>query len=522
MAQVAFTAPHHKASEVGLTILRQGGTACEAMVAAAAMIAVQYPHMNSIGGDGFWLIAAKDKPPVTIDACGASALELQVSRYKLAQGIAQQGGDAALTMAGTISGWEAALKLFSSGLSLHSILDPAIRSAEQGIYTTASLAAASHKTWSRLASLDHFADVYLKKNRQPLDIGDIVTQSALAETLSTLADGGLNCFYRGHLAKQMGKELELAGSPLRLNDFNQHKARLNSPLNHELSRGQFYNLGAPTQGLASLLILGIYDRWVHQAKSAADHIHILIEATKVAFDIRNQAIADENVIPIALQDYLTAERVDAMARNIQLHQAATWPKETQLGDTIWMGAVDQHGTMVSFIQSIYWEFGSGVVLPSSGVLWNIRSQSFSLDPNHINCLAPNKKPFHTLNPAYAELNDGRRMVYGTMGGDGQPQTQACLISRYLYQSESLQQAIANPRWLLGRTWGDTSAQLRMENSLVDQIMPILAARGHCVYSVPDRSEMMGHAGAIVLDSSGVVDVASDPRSDGAALSTYIE
>ncbi|MGL4829161.1 MAG: gamma-glutamyltransferase, partial [Vibrio sp.] len=280
--------------------------------------------------------------------------------------------------------------------------------------------------------------------------------------------------------------------------------------------------GAPTQGLASLLILGIYDRWVHQAKSAADHIHILIEATKVAFDIRNQVIADENVIPIALQDYLAVEQVNALAQKIHFHQASDWPKETQLGDTIWMGAVDQYGTMVSFIQSIYWEFGSGVVLPSSGVLWNIRSQSFSLDPNHINCLAPDKKPFHTLNPAYAELNDGRRIVYGTMGGDGQPQTQACLISRYLYQSESLQQAIANPRWLLGRTWGDSTTQLRMEKSLIDQVKATLSVRGHQIYSVPDHNEMMGHAGAIVLDSSGVVDVASDPRSDGAGLSTLIE
>ncbi|WP_200856193.1 gamma-glutamyltransferase, partial [Klebsiella pneumoniae] len=122
-----------------------------------------------------------------------------------------------------------------------------------------------------------------------------------------------------------------------------------------------------------------------------------IEATKIAFDIRNRAVTDEKYIPTALQNYLIAERVDKLAEKVNLSQAAAWPQKTQLGDTVWMGAVDRYGTMVSFIQSIYWEFGSGVVLPSSGVLWNIRSQSFSLDPEHINCLASRTKPFHTLN-----------------------------------------------------------------------------------------------------------------------------
>ncbi|ENM5895170.1 gamma-glutamyltransferase family protein [Vibrio mimicus] len=522
MANVAFTAPHHKASEVGLNILRRGGTACEAMVAAAAMVAVQYPHMNSIGGDGFWLIAAKDKSPITIDACGASAQHIALEQYDPTQGLPQQGGKAALTMAGTISGWQSALQLFSSCICLRDLLDPAIQAAEQGIFTTSSLAAASQKTWARLSELDNFARIYLNQSRQKLNSGDIVTQKELASTLSYLAQDGLDSFYRGDLAKQLAKELEQAGSPLRLSDFSQHQARIGTPLTYETSQGQFYNLGAPTQGLTSLLILGIYDRLVNQAKSAADHVHLLIEATKLAFDIRNQAITDEKFLSVPLQDYLTQGHINSLARNIQLDQATSWPKETQLGDTVWMGALDQYGTMVSFIQSIYWEFGSGVVLPSSGVLWNIRSQSFSLNHEHINCLAPNKKPFHTLNPAYAQLNDGRRIVYGTMGGDGQPQTQACLISRYLYQQESLQQSIAQPRWLLGRTWGDSTTQLRMESTLAKQLESSLAERGHQIHSVPDKSEMMGHAGAIVLHKGGNVDVATDPRCDGAGLHTSVE
>lgn len=522
MAKIAFTAPHHKATETGLAILQQGGTACEAMVAAAAMSAVQYPHMNSIGGDGFWLIARKDQDPITIDACGASAHNISLDDYAKAQGLPEQGGEAALTMAGTISGWHAALRYSSSGIDLSTLLKPAMQAAEQGIVTTASLAAASIKTWERLATLDTFADIYLNRARQPLKTGDIVIQKQLAETLAHLTEFGLESFYRGAIARQMAQELEKVGSRLRVEDFESHQARIGLPLTHQLSKGQFYNLGAPTQGLVSLLILGIYDRLVYQAKSTADHVHLLIEATKIAFDIRNQAVTDEKMLPIALQDYLLAERVDQLAQQINVQQAAAWPKTSQLGDTVWMGALDKYGTMVSFIQSIYWEFGSGVVLPSTGVLWNIRSQSFSLDPHHLNCLAPNKKPLHTLNPAYAQLNDGRRMVYGTMGGDGQPQTQACLISRYLYQGDTLKQSIAKPRWLLGRTWGDKTSKLRMEATLANQLISSLSSRGHQIEIVPDGVEMMGHAGALVIGKNDSLDVATDPRSDGAALRAHIE
>jgi len=158
-----------------------------------------------------------------------------------------------------------------------------------------------------------------------------------------------------------------------------------------------------------------------------------------------------------------------------------------------------------------------VVLPSTGIVWNIRGKSFTLDESHHNVLKGGKKPFHTLNPAYAELNDGRRMVYGSMGGEGQPQTQACLFSRYLYQQMDLSDSIAQPRWLLGRTWGDTTNNLRLEASLYKAHGTELQTRGHDVTSVTDNNELMGHAGAIVLDAMGKTTASSDPRSDGRSL-----
>ncbi|TXR51950.1 gamma-glutamyltransferase family protein [Reinekea thalattae] len=512
--QTAFTAPHFKAAEVGQAILDQGGTASEAMVAAAAMIAVQYPHMNSIGGDSFWLVSKVAEAPYTIDGCGAAARGIELESFcQQYQQIPDAGGGAAITMAGTISAWQKALQKDATDISLNTLLKPAINAAAEGIDVTESLVAASEKTLPRLASLKHFAEIYLKQG-QPLQVGDRITNQALANTLQWLADNGLDDFYRGKLARSMTQDLEAAGSPLRLADFLQHQAQVLEPLTVNTLKAQLFNFGAPTQGVASLLILAIYDRLADQASNELDHMHLLVEATKQAFILRDQWVCDEAYLQQPLQDLLSDEVIQGCVNNVSLTQAKPWPHVAEPGDTIWMGATDQYGTMVSFIQSIYWEFGSGVFLPNSGVLWNVRGKSFSLDSKHHNVLAGGKKPFHTLNPAYAELTDGRRMVYGTMGGEGQPQTQACLFSRAIYQGDDLASAIAKPRWLLGRTWGDESHSLRLEKSLYEQSQTELEARGHELACVSDNNELMGHAGAVILNTEGLATAATDPRSDG--------
>ncbi|GLS90751.1 gamma-glutamyltranspeptidase [Psychromonas marina] len=515
--QSAFTAPHYKAAQAGQAILDAGGTASEAMVAAAAMIAVQYPHMNSIGGDGFWLICKPDEKPIAIDACGAAGLNIDVDGYRQkGSELPESGGEAAITMAGTISGWDKALQLNGGKHTLTELLQPAIDAAQQGIEVTQSLVDASEKTFNRLASLAPFAATYLNQGKA-LQLGDAVVNQPLAETFEHLAEHGLDDFYRGQLALQMSQELALAGSPISIDDFHNHQAKVLEPLTVEISKGNLYNFDAPTQGLASLLILAIYDQLAEQAESECDHIHLLVEATKQAFIIRDQQITDANHLTAPLQEWLSEEVIKDCVAKISLKKSQPWPHVAKPGDTVWMGACDQYGTMVSFIQSIYWEFGSGVVLPSSGITWNIRAKSFTLDENHHNVLAPGKKPFHTLNPAYVELNDGRRMVYGTMGGEGQPQTQACLFSRYLYQNMSLTDALAKPRWLLGRTWGDDANNLRLENQLYQTHGSKLQALGHDVTCVANNNELMGHAGAIMLEKQGTVIAASDPRSDGQSL-----
>jgi gamma-glutamyltranspeptidase/glutathione hydrolase len=179
-----------------------------------------------------------------------------------------------------------------------------------------------------------------------------------------------------------------------------------------------------------------------------------------------------------------------------------------------MGVIDKNGLAVSFIQSIYHEFGSGVVLPRTGINWQNRGASFSLDPAHLLALKPGKKPFHTLNPAAARLHDGRTMVYGTMGGDGQPQTQAAVFTRHVVFGQPLQTAVTAPRWLLGRTWGHTTDTLKLEQRFPQSVVDSLRARGHEVEVLLPFDETMGHAGALVRHPDGTLEGASDPRSDG--------
>jgi gamma-glutamyltranspeptidase/glutathione hydrolase len=197
-------------------------------------------------------------------------------------------------------------------------------------------------------------------------------------------------------------------------------------------------------------------------------------------------------------------------------RALPWGTPSQRGDTVWMGAIDSAGRAVSMIQSIYHEFGSGIVLNGSGINWQNRGCSFSLDEGALNALKPRRKPFHTLNPALARLNDGRVIVYGTMGGDGQPQTQSAVFTRYAVFGQNMQQAISAPRWLLGRTWGQASDTLKLESRFDPALVDELKRRGHDVEVLQAFDETMGHAGGIARHPDGTLEAGFDPRSDGTA------
>ncbi|HIG8794720.1 TPA: oxamate amidohydrolase [Raoultella terrigena] len=512
-------APHHLASQSALAVLREGGSAIEAMVAAAATIAVVYPHMNGLGGDGFWLIVPPQGEPIAIDASGAAGSGATPEAYSDLRQIPHRGPRAALTVAGTVSGWDEALRVSHSlsgkALPLARLLEDAIGYASDGIPVTESQASATAGKFAELRSLPGFAETFLVDGQPPV-AGSRFRQPALANTLRRLVDEGLDSFYRGPLAETLAAGMAQYGLPVTLDDLRQHRARRPAPLKLTHQNGELWNLAPPTQGLVSLAILGITDRLAIAEADEAMTVHRIVEATKLAFSLRDAHITDPRHLDVDIQSLLEPAALQALAERVSDQQAAPWGAGKGPGDTVWMGVMDDSGLAVSFIQSIYHEFGSGVVLPESGIVWQNRGASFSLDPQHLLALAPGKQPFHTLNPAAARLSDGRVMVYGSMGGDGQPQTQAALFTRYILQGVPLQESISRPRWLLGRTWGQTSDSLKLEGRFTPQSVARLRALGHEVEVLDDFSEAMGHAGAIVRHPNGLFEGASDPRSNGSA------
>ncbi|ERJ20120.1 Gamma-glutamyltranspeptidase protein [Salinisphaera shabanensis E1L3A] len=513
------TAPHLSAALAGRDVLAAGGNAIEAMVASAATIAVVYPHMNSIGGDGFWLIKKPGQATIGISACGRAAA-LATPDWYAEHGhrdqIPARGAQAALTVPATIAGWQAALnQLEREPMALETLLAPAIAHAREGFVTTGNQAACTAAKANELRDVPGFAGIFLPNGHVPRE-GDIFVQNALANTLETLAREGLDSYYTGSLAATHGAYLEAMGSPLRTSDLAQCAAELVAPLSTELSVGTIYNMPPPTQGVSSLMILALFDRLKVAEAEGFDHLHGLIEATKQAFLIRNAELGDPDHMTRPAESWLEAAYLDELHAAIDPRKALDWPYEAKRGDTIWMGATDRDGTMVSFIQSVFWEFGSGLTCPDTGVAFQNRGAGFSLAPG-ANQLAPGKRPFHTLNPAMAELNDGRVMAYGTMGGEGQPQTQAAVFSRYAMYGQGLQRAVTAPRWLLGKTWGDATTSLKLENRFDPALVEELIATGHQVEMIDAFSDLAGHAGAVVRHPEGYCEGASDPRADGGAV-----
>ncbi len=515
-------APHALASQSALAVLREGGNALEAMIAAAATIPVVYPHMNAIGGDGFWLIHVPGQPARAIDACGAAAMAASREWYAehgITMSIPFRGGIAANTVAGTVSGWDLAFGLsreLGGKLPLSRLLCDAIDYAERGIAVTGSQ---SRNTVSKRRELEPqpgFAQTFLSNGEVPA-AGDLFKQPRLAATLRQLATAGLDDFYRGDLARAIAMDLAAAGSPLTLTDLQHHRGQWRTPLKLEHSLGTLYNTPPPTQGLVSLLILGILDTLDIGAvdPASADYVHLCVEGVKQAFGVRDRYVTDPAHMKVDAQSLLDPQQVRALAAAIDRRKAASWGKSKDPADTIWMGVIDSEGRAVSFIQSLYHEFGSGVVLERTGINWQNRGCSFSLDPNAMNTLEPGRKPFHTLNPALALLADGRTMVYGNMGGDGQPQTQSAVFTRSVVFDWGPQAAISAPRWLLGRTWGQTSETLKLESRFPPAVVDELRTRGHDVELLGEFDETVGHAGALIRQPNGVLEGGADPRSDGA-------
>jgi gamma-glutamyltranspeptidase/glutathione hydrolase len=519
----AVVAPHKLASETGQMILAAGGNAVEAMVAMAATIAVVYPHMNGLGGDGFWLVREPKGRVHALDASGPAGALATIKRYRSKEydSVPPRGPDAALTVAGAVSGWGLALELakaLGGQLPRDMLLTDAIRLAREGYAIGAAEGRNALLEQEALFAAPGFSETFLKDGKLP-PAGETRRAPKLAETLERLSHAGLRDFYRGDVGREIAADLERIEAPITRKDIETYQARVVKPLYVELERSTVYNLPPPSQGLATLLILGIFQRLGIKRGETPEHHHGLIEAAKRAFAIRDRVVTDPRDITEDPAALLTSKVFEREAAMIEARRAAPYPPRPAEGDTVWMGCIDKDGLAVSYIQSVYWAFGSGCVLPATGIHWHNRGLGFSLDPKSIRPLEPGRKPFHTLNPAMAVFDDGRVLSFGTMGGEGQPQILAQIFTRYADFGMGLADAVDAPRWLFGKSWKAPSATLKMEDRFDPGTLRALSSYGHPVEELgKPYADLMGHAGMLVRHPrNGRVEAAHDPRSDGEAL-----
>lgn len=526
------TSPNHLATQAGLDILRRGGNAVDAAIATAVTLAVVYPQMCTPGGDNFWLIYnAKTGELRGLNASGRAGSKATIDFYasRGLKSIPSRGYLAANTVPGAVSGWDEAYRYSQSALKTampwKELFSSAISYAEDGFPVSTSLAFWSavnadpdDKVFRDLQRFPEFARVFMKDG-SPLVTGEMFRQPDLAATLSVMAEKGAGEFYRGSIARKIVADLEKNGGLLTLEDFASHRAEWVTPIRVNYRGLAACNLPPNTQGMASLEILNILNNFNVKAmgEGSADYYHALIEATREAFIDRDRYLSDPAFVSIPLDELLSEEHGKEQAARIDMKKAAGpgAPLDPK-GDTVWLGVVDKDGNAVSLIQSIYHDFGSGIVAEGTGVLLQNRGSFFSLDPKHVNRLEPGKRTMHTLNPAML-LKDGRPcLVYGTMGGEGQPQTQAAIVTRVVDFGMTPQEAITAPRWLYGRTWGAASNDVKLEGRIPPAVVEELARRGHPVKVVENFTDTMGHAGAILVHENGVLQGATDPRGDGLA------
>lgn len=512
------TSPHALASEAGLEVLRAGGNAIEAAIAIGATLSVTYPHFTGLGGDAFWIIADAGGKVRTLSGIGQAA----AAPPAYGNGIPARGPAAALTTAATVDTWDRAYQVsrdtWGGTTSWDALFHRAIEYADAGFPVTPSqhfwqgFRAGQWRDWPG------FSRVFLPEGRIP-EPGERFRQPELAGSLRRIAAHGAREFYEGELAERIARGLREAGSPLTAADLAATRAREESPLTVRYRDGELLSLRPPTQGVTTLQIMGILDRFDVAAvpEGSADYYHLLVEAVKQAFIERDRHVADPEFARVPVDRMLSASHLDALAGAIRSDRALPWPHEFRTGDTVYLGAVDSEGRCASVLQTIYFDWGSGVVAGDTGILWHNRGAAFATDPRHHNGLQPGKRPFHTLNPGVYLQNGRPRLLYGTQGADGQPQTLAAVLTRMIDHGMDPLTALSRPRFLLGRTFSDARDTLKLEADAGDAVMQELAARGHEISPIPAQSPLAGHPGAIRIGEDGIIVGAHDPRSDGMAM-----
>jgi gamma-glutamyltranspeptidase/glutathione hydrolase len=525
----AVSADHPLAAAVGYDVLRRGGNATDAVIAMAGVLAVVRPHMNGVGGDAFGIFYDGASHEVTaLNGSGRVGALATPDFYRQAgdSSAISETGPRSVSVPGAVAAWHDAIERFGTW-TLAEALRPAVGYAEDGF--PVSWRGAADWEAQGVALNDEGRALYLPGGSAP-PLGSALKNPALGATLRRISRGGKNGFYRGAVAEQLSSFLEAEGGHLRAEDFAAHTSTWVEPLQLDYLEHSMVVFPPNTQGMAQLELMGMAGAYDLEGMghNTSEYLHTLIELKKLAFADRNQWAADPEFVDIPLERLLDAEYLRERSTQMSPTQAAenvapgivADASATDLsgrnddGDTVYLTAVDRWGNGVSWIQSLFHGFGSGLLEPETGVLLHNRGSLFTLEEGHPNLVMPGKRPYHTLSPLMALNPDGTlAFTLGTPGGDSQPQTLIQIINNMLLFGMSPQEAIEAPRF---RSYVGLGVDL--EEWIPADIFSALASIGHEVNSVSGWTATFGGAQMIRVDPEfGTLFAASDPRREAYAI-----
>ena len=502
---------HPLASRVAIETLRAGGNAADAAVAAVAVLCVVEPHMTGIGGDCFAMIHAPDRPVWGYNGSGRAGSRASLDAL-LAQGMRMIAPDSihAVTVPGAIDAWAAILAAHGR-FSLDRVLAPAIHYGESGFPVAARIAWDWAQAVGKLRADAGAARHLLFDGRAPAE-GDVVRLPALAQSLKLIAAQGPRAFYEGPLAQDMLATVAARGSFLAAEDFARHRGEVVAPIATNYRGLDVLELPPNTQGLTALVLLNILERFDLAALDplGTDRFHLALEASRLAYAVRDTHIADPAAMRVSPLDLLDKNFAAKLAARIDRATRVPLPRAPSPGDdTVYLTVVDRDRMAVSLINTLYSTFGVGICTEKTGIMLTNRGACFVLDPDHPNTFGPGKRPMHTIIPALA-FRDGRcELSFGVMGAHYQPMGHAQVITNMVDYGMDVQAAIDAPRAFF---LGDSAV---VERGLPEATVDGLRARRHDVVRAPSP---WGGAQAIGIDwQRGVLIGGSDPRKDGCAL-----
>ncbi|SDO59667.1 gamma-glutamyltranspeptidase / glutathione hydrolase [Paenibacillus sp. yr247] len=514
--------PHYLASSVGSAILQQGGNAYDAAISISATLGVVYPHMTGLGGDAFFLMHDAATGTYTgFNGSGKSAAMATPDFYKDKglNAIPQRGVLSAITVPGMVDAWWQVWEKYGK-LPWEKLLDPAIAYAENGFPISRNLLFWMRKDEAFIRASEQLSALYMA-NGELLKEGDRLVQKEMARTLRLVQREGRDAFYKGSVMKSVIDSIQRDGGLLQEEDFRNYSGEWLEPLSTTYRGYEIYQMPPNSQGFTALLMMNMLENIEVGAvpRASANFYHIMSEVIKKAFKDRDLYLTDPHFREIPLEHLLSKAYARELWNDIQAEPLKVSEHlSPAIGqDTAYAAVVDEEGNSVSFIQSLYFDFGAAYVPGNTGIIMQNRGSYFSLDPSCANVLEPSKRSFHTLMPAMVSKEGKPYMLFGTQGGEGQPQTQLSIMTGVLDYGLSIQEAISLPRWVYGRTWGEDGDALKLEHRLDGDVYARLRKWGHRVEPVNPWDGIMGQAQGIVIDEKGIMSGAADPRGDGLAI-----